>query len=75
MSYLSMATKLGCAYTSWGPCFCNTEDGKCKSCISADKIDEIGLDWDEEFKKAEMNGFADPDYTDKTSIEEMEMMR
>jgi hypothetical protein len=60
MIYLDIATRMGCAYTAWGPCFCDNE--KCKSCVTADKIEELGMDWDEEFNKAEMNNFKDPDY-------------
>jgi hypothetical protein len=60
MIYLDIATRMGCAYTAWGPCFC--DDEKCKSCVTADKIEELGMDWDEEFNKAELNGFKDPDY-------------
>jgi hypothetical protein len=62
MSYLEIASKIGCAYTAWGPCFCNENGEKCKSCITADKIDELGLNWDEEFNNAELNSFKDPDY-------------
>ena len=62
MGYLQIATMMGCSYTSWGPCFCDESEGKCKSCETADKIEKLGLDWDEEFAKAEENGFQDPDY-------------
>lgn len=65
MSYLYIATKIGCAYTAWGPCFCSENNGKCKSCVTADKIDELGLDWDVEFSRAEKNSFKDPEYLAK----------
>lgn len=63
--FLEVATKAGCAYTAWGPCFCDEVKGVCKSCETANKIDELCLDWDEEFNKAELNGFKDPDYLER----------
>lgn len=62
--FLDVATKAGCAYTAWGPCFCDEVKGTCKSCKTASKIDELGLDWDVEFSKAGCNAFKDPDYLD-----------
>lgn len=63
--FLEIAAKEGCAYTAWGPCFCHEDEGVCKSCKTANKIEELGLDWDEEYDKAELNGFEDPDYLER----------
>ena len=64
-AFLEIASKSGCAYSAWGPCFCHETNETCKSCKAANKIDELGLDWDEEFNKAELNGFKDPDYLER----------
>lgn len=64
MSFIEIASKEGCMYTKWGPCFCNqmqaTHLGEvCISCQNADELESIGKDWDEEYKKAEANNFND----------------
>jgi len=63
MGFIEIATKSGCMYTKWGPCFCSEKENKqghyCISCENAEKIENSGKDWDEEYKKAEEKGFCD----------------
>ena len=53
-----LAAYNGSGGTIWGPC---TDGSKiecdCPQCENANRIERAGLDWDEEYKKAELRNF------------------
>ena len=61
MSFIEIATKEGCMYTKWGPCFCSEQEQKdgnfCIACQNAQRIKDEGLDWDAEYAEAAKNNF------------------
>ncbi len=61
MSFIEIASKEGCMYTKWGPCFCTEQENKqgdyCIACQNAMEIEDSGKDWDEEYAKAAQRNF------------------
>lgn len=50
--------------TIWGPCTGNGDiNCSCPQCENANRVEESGLDWDEEYKKAMENNFKCTDRT------------
>lgn len=54
-----IASDEGVQGTIWGPCMSPAaeEPCQCPACKNANRIDERGLDWDEEYEKAKQRGF------------------
>ena len=49
---IGVAVNDGLMYTKWGPCFCPEPHGTCVACLNAQRIEDAGLDWEDEFQKA-----------------------
>ena len=53
--FLEIAHKNDELFTEWGPCVCPEPHGTCASCLNAKRIEEAGLDWEDEYQKAKAN--------------------
>ena len=56
--YDYIAYQDGSIGTIWGPCLDGSKENcDCKACQNADRINEAGLDFDEEYEKAMARNF------------------